>query len=245
MMHRKFLRFLWTSGLTAALLPLRAADATTTTHNQLAEAERAAGWRLLFDGQTTAGWRGFKKPGFPDRGWLVEEGCLKHGARAGGGDIITEATFDEFDFQFEWRIGQRANSGVKYFITESRGGPVGHEYQVIDDVAQGYRLAGDKHRTGTFYDVLPLQALAEPKPPGAFNQSRIVVADQRVEHWLNGAKILEYELNSDALRAAIDKSKFKDVPGFGTRFKGHLLLQDHGGEVWYRNLKIRTPAPSS
>lgn len=208
-------------------------------HNTLTEADRAAGWQLLFDGRTTTGWRGFKQRTFPKQGWVVEDGCLKHQRGGGGGDIVTEAQFEGFEFEFEWKVSPRSNSGVKYFVIEGRAQALGHEYQVIDDAAQGYALAGDKHRTASFYDVLPLTVPVEPKPIGQFNRSRIVVRGQAVEHWLNGVKVLGYELSSPAVQAAVARSKFKDVAGFGTRVRGHLLLQDHGGEVWFRNLRIR------
>lgn len=232
-----------TVGLLALSLVLRSLLPTgfsaEAPANQLTPAERAAGWRLLFDGQSTAGWRGFKKATFPAKGWVVEDGCLKHLARGGGGDIITDASFDDFEFSFEWRLAPKANGGLKYFITEERSGAIGHEYQLIDDVGLGYAKPGSKHQTASFYDVLAPTAWKEPHPPGQFNHSRIMVRGRHVEHWLNGFKTLEYELGSDQLREAVAASKFKEVAGFGSKLKGHLLLQDHGGEIWFRNLKLR------
>jgi hypothetical protein len=207
--------------------------------NQLTPEERAARWRLLFDGQSTAGWRGFKQPAFPRKGWVVEDGCLKHLARGGGGDIVTEASFDDFELSFEWRLAPKANSGLKYFITEERGAAIGHEYQLIDDVGLGYAKPVNKHRTASFYDVLAPTMWKEPHPAGQFNHTRLLVQGRHVEHWLNGLKTLEYELGSDEVRQAVAASKFKDVSGFGTKLKGHLLLQDHGGEIWFRSLKLR------
>ena len=207
--------------------------------NRLTPAERAAGWRLLFDGTNTSGWRGFKKPAFPDKGWIIEEGCLKHERRGGGGNIITDRTFNDFEFSFEWRLSPRANSGVKYFITERRAGPIGHEYQIIDDKAHGFARPGRKQQTAGFYDVLAPTAWQEPRPPGQFNHSRIVVQGSNVQHWLNGLKTLEYELGSPQVLEAVAASKFKEIEGFGVQLEGHLLLQDHGGEVWFRNLKLR------
>ena len=233
----------WTATLLAAALPLivgagRSSRADALV-NQLSALEQQDGWRLLFDGVSTQGWRGYKQSAFPDRGWTIEGGCLKHVARGGGGDIVTEAEFGDFELSFEWRLGARANSGVKYFVTEERASAIGHEYQLIDDVGLGYAKPGDKHQTASFYDVLAPTAWKEPNPPGQFNQSRIRVAGQHVEHWLNGMKTLEYELDSTAVRAAVAASKFKDVRGFGTKMRGRLLLQDHGGEIWFRNLKVR------
>lgn len=207
--------------------------------NELTEAERAEGWRLLFDGQGIAGWRSFKKNTFPARGWVVEEGCLKHLARGGGGDILTEATFEDFELSWEWRLAPGANSGVKYFVTESRPSALGHEYQLVMPDHPEATSQPTKHVTGSFYDVWPPRGPIRLRPPGEFNQSRIVVRGRRVEHWLNGELVLEYELGSPALKAALAASKFKDVPGFGEKVRGHILLQDHGGEVWFRNLKVR------
>lgn len=207
--------------------------------------DRMGGWRLLFDGKTTEGWRGFKRTGFPSKGWVIEDGCLKHRLNGGGGDIVTEETFDEFDLEFEWKLSPGSNSGVKYFVLEERKEAIGHEYQVIDDPAYGFDKAGHKHQTASFYDVLPPSVYLPPRPPGEFNSSRILVRGSHVEHWLNGVKVLEYELGSPAVMAAVKKSKFKDVKGFGTKLKGHLLLQDHGGEVWFRNIRIRTASEPS
>lgn len=222
---------------------------TGTKLNTLTPAEKKAGWQLLFDGKTTAGWRGFKKPDLPKDLWVVEDGCLKHLAKnhqsaTGGGDIITVAQFNDFEFQFEWRIAVGGNSGVKYFVTEERDGPVAHEYQVLDDDQHPDAKIGAHRRVAAFYDVLPPNSKKVLKAVGEFNLSRILVKGHHVEHWLNGAKVLEYELESAELKAAIAKSKFKNVLGFGTKIKGHILLQDHGDEVWFRNLKIRElPTP--
>ncbi len=207
--------------------------------NELTDAERAQGWRLLFDGRTPAGWRSFKKTTFPARGWVVEDGCLKHQARGGGGDILTEAEFGDFELVWEWRLAPGANSGVKYFVTESRPTALGHEYQMVSPPNPETTVQPGKHGTASFYDVWPTRIPVRLRPPGEFNESRILVRGHRVEHWLNGEKVLEYEPGSSELKAAVAASKFKDVPGFGEKVRGHILLQDHGGEVWFRNLKVR------
>ena len=154
---------------------------------------------------------------------------------------MTLDTFSDFDLRFEWRIAPGANSGVKYFVTEERADPIAHEYQVLDDGRHPDARVGPRRQTAAFYDVLPSAADKPLRPVGEWNQSRILVKGNHVEHWLNERKVLEYELGSPELKAAIARSKFKDVAGFGTRIKGHILLQDHGDEVCYRSLKILSP----
>jgi hypothetical protein len=210
--------------------------------NQLTSKEKAAGWKLLFDGKTTQGWRTFKQQTFPDKGWVVEDGwlhCLGKGGNKGGGEIISDAEFNDFELQWEWKLAPKGNSGVKYFILETRKSALGHEYQMIDDDREPDAVKnGGNHLTASFYDVLP-PAPTKVKPPGEINSSRIIVKGNHVEHWLNGTKVLEYECGSAAVKAGVAASKFKDTAGFGDKVKGHLLLQDHNSEVWFRNVRIR------
>lgn len=234
-------------GLTVLATVTVAGGATGTPAGNTADEEQKAGWRLLFDGKTTSGWRGFKKTDFPADRWAVKDGALTHAATGtgdshGGGDIVTVDKFSDFDLRFEWRIAPGGNSGVKYFVTEEREGPIAHEYQVLDDARHPDAKVGPHRQTAAFYDVLPPAADKPSRPAGEWNHSRIVVKGNHVEHWLNGAKVLEYELGSPEVKAAIARSKFKDVAGFGTKFPGHILLQDHGDEVSYRNLRILSPA---
>ena len=193
------------------------------------------GWRLLFDGKTTAGWRGFGMSEFPKQGWVVEDGCLHLLPHREQLDIITTAQFADFELEWEWRIAPKANNGLKYLVTEARPNSPGHEYQMVDDTTE----RGAKHLTASFYDVLAPLPTPRPKPPGEWNQSRLVLQGNHVEHWLNGVKVLTYELGSPELKAALAQSKFKNVSGFGEKIKGHILLTDHHGETWYRNLRIR------
>ena len=206
--------------------------------NTLSAWERQAGYELLFDGQSTRGWRAFGKPGFPEQGWVVEDGWLHHRAGAGGGDIITGEKFENFVLEFEWRIAKAGNSGVKYFISEQRGAPIGHEYQVIDDAAHPDASHGPKRQTAALYDALPPVDPAV-HPAGSINHSRIVVNGDDVEHWLNGRLALRYRVGSPEMVAAKAASKFKNEALWGTRFPTSILIQDHHDEVWYRDIRIR------
>jgi opacity protein-like surface antigen len=234
MKNRRLLESLCALGLLlATTLLVSAAPA-----NQLTDSEKAAGWKLLFDGQTTQGWRSFKKQSFPAKGWIVEDGWLR-GLGKGGGDIVSDAEYTDFELQWDWKIAPDGNSGVKYFVLESRSSALGHEYQMIDDERGPDGVKGHgKQLTASFYDVL---APTNPpvKPSGEINSSRIIVKGNHVEHWLNGAKVLEYECGSEFVKAGVAASKFKTSVGFGDKVKGHLLLQDHGTEVWFRNVKLR------
>jgi hypothetical protein len=223
------------------LLLLASPERTRSAENELSEADRAAGWTLLFDGHSTQGWRSFKKNSFPAKGWTAEQGWLRCTGE-GAGDIITDAEFENFEFSWEWRLATNGNSGVKYFITETRNSAIGHEYQLIDDDRnEDARLRQGRRVTASLYDLIKPEG-ARPRPPEQANQSRLIVRGSHVEHWLNDRKVLEYECGSPALKDAVSGSKYKGVPGFGAKTKGHLLLQDHHCNVWFRNLKIR-PIP--
>jgi hypothetical protein len=202
--------------------------------NTLTPEEKAAGWRLLFDGKTTTGWRGFKKATFPTNGWAVADGWLNKLAGQTGGDVITLEQFSDFELSWEWRIPAKANNGVKYMILEERGA-IGHEYQMLDDRKPFAR----KQKTAAFYDVLPTTVKVTTKLDPEVNQSRVLVKGNHVEHWLNGDKVLEYELGSPAVLEAVAKSKFRNVKDFGCKVKGHILLTDHHDGASFRNVKIR------
>lgn len=234
-----------TSLATAAALALAiTAPRLEAQAKQGAASTKDAGWITLFDGTSTDQWRGYQKPDMTGLRWTVKDGCLglppAEGADTRGSrDIITKQQFDDFDLQWEWKISKGGNSGVKYFVTENRPSAIGHEYQIIDDNGHpDAKMRDGLRQTGAFYDVLKATGV-RTKPVGEFNQSRVLVHGNHVEHWLNGTKILEYELDTDALRKAIADSKFKDIEGFDKHTRGHILLQDHGDAVCYRNVKIR------
>lgn len=203
--------------------------------NTLTEKEKNDGWRLLFDGKTTEGWRGYGKQSFPKTGWKVENGCLIKIKGQRGGDIITIEQFEDFELVWDWRIPPRANNGIKYFVTEKRMNAPGHEYQMIDDSIVRNR----KQMTASFYDVLPPAEHKPIKLAPEWNHSRLVVKGNHVEHWLNDEKVLEYECGSQQVMDAIAKSKFKNAEGFGKKIKGHIMLTDHSDECWFKNIKIR------
>ena len=196
------------------------------------------GFVALFDGSSTDQWMNAGTGKFPAKGWTIEDGCLKHTAKGGGGDVITRSTYEQFDFRFEWKVAKGANSGVKYFIIRERGS-LGHEYQVLDDANHPDGAKGANRQTAAFYDVLDPANDKPVKPVGEFNSSRILVKGNTVKHFLNGKDVLTYKLGSDELKAAIAKSKFKNLKVFGQRLPGHILIQDHGDAVWYRNIRIR------
>jgi hypothetical protein len=196
------------------------------------------GFVALFDGSSTDQWMNAGTGKFPEKGWTIEDGCLKHTAKGGGGDVITRSTYEQFDFRFEWKVAKGANSGVKYFIIRERGS-LGHEYQVLDDANHPDGAKGANRQTAAFYDVLDPANDKPVKPVGEFNSSRILVKGNTVKHFLNGKDVLTYKLGSDELKAAIAKSKFKNLKVFGQRLPGHILIQDHGDAVWYRNIRIR------
>ena len=207
--------------------------------NQLTSAEKKDGWVLLFDGKTSRGWHSYQKQTFPAKGWVVEEGWL-HGLGKGGGDILSDGEYDQFELEWEWKLAPGGNSGLKYFVLETRKSALGHEYQMLDDdLNEDGKLAFGKHVTASFYDVFKPSVKPPTRPMGEINQSRIRVRGNHVEHWLNGTKVLEYDCGSPEVRAAVAESKFKNVSGFGDRVEGHILLQDHGSQVWFRNLKLR------
>lgn len=246
--------------LCLTILPVMAADPTQP--NTLTDAEKTAGWRLLWDGKTTDGWRSPKSDAFPKKGWSIADGVLtvhdnKGEESAGGGDIITKERFSEFELMVDFKLTPGANSGVKYFVQPKLkpidkktgqptgvGSAIGLEFQMLDDERHpDAKLGRDGDRTiASLYDLIPASSSKKPSPIGEWNTAHIIVRGKHVEHWLNGQKVVEYERGSPAFRALVAQSKFKNIPGFGEWADGHILLQDHGNTVSFRNIKIRVPA---
>ncbi|MEO6079601.1 MAG: DUF1080 domain-containing protein [Steroidobacteraceae bacterium] len=243
----------------ACSVVLAATAAETAPPNTLTAAEKAAAWKLLWDGKTSVGWRTPTSEQFPVRGWSMTNGALSvlptnGGESGGGGDIITTEKFSRFELTVDFKITEGANSGIKYLvqpnispIDKNTGEPtdigsaIGPEYQVLDDLRHPDAKAGrNGNRTlGSLYDVMPAAATKKPNPIGEWNTARIVVNGNHVEHWLNGELVLEYERGSAAFRKEVAASKFKNIPNFGEWADGHILLQDHGNMVSYRSIKIR------
>jgi hypothetical protein len=215
-------------GLVAALPAYAAAP------NTLTPAEKAAGWRLLFDGKTLNGWRGFEAAG-PDAGWKVKDGTMSPDPKTSK-DVISEDQFGDFELSFQWKISPKGNSGVMFHVIEQgdetyESGP---EYQILDNA----------HGEPPLQQAASLFALYAPttdatRPPGDWNQGRLRVSHGHVEHWLNGVKVVEYDLGSPDFKARVAASKFKRWPQFASSNTGHIALQNHGDAVWFRDLKIR------
>jgi len=219
--------------------------------NSLNTYEKDNGWKLMFDGQTSKGWRSVKNMAFPDKGWEVKNGMLtvmKNPEREEqtGGDIVADEKYGAFDWSFEFKTTPVANSGVKYFVTLSNGttgSALGLEYQILDDDRHPDAKLGRNgdRRMGSLYDILPATKQARfVHPVGAWNTARIVVyPNNHVEHYLNGVLILEYERGGAQFKEAVALSKFKTYKDFGEGKDGYLMIQDHGCEVNYRNIKIK------
>jgi len=205
--------------------------------NTLTESDQKAGWQLLFDGKDiNKHWRNIGQKNVTGEGWAIEKGVLVKQQGKKAGNLITRRTWTDYEFAWEWKLGPKGNNGIKYMVLENRGA-IGHEYQMIDD-----RFWAQKplSLTATFYAVLPRDVkLSEPVRIDKWNQSRIKVQEKKVEHWLNGQKIVIYSLGSDRVLNGVAKSKFKKFPGFGKKVTGHILITDHKDECSFRNLKIR------
>jgi hypothetical protein len=217
--------------------------------NSISDRESKDGWKLLWDGKTTNGWRGAKLDVFPVKGWIIEDGIFKvmkgnGGESANGGDIVTTRKYKNFILKVDFKITEGANSGIKYFVNpdlnKGEGSAIGCEFQILDDEKHPDAKLGVKgNRTlGSLYDLIPAPE-NKPFKKNEFNTAMIVVKGNKVEHWLNGVKIVEYERNNQMWNALVAYSKYRDWPQFGNMPEGNILLQDHGDEVWFRNIKIK------
>lgn len=206
--------------------------------NTLTLQEKEQGWQLLFDGKTADGWKSNRADKFPEKGWEIQDGALVVLAKQRGGDIVTEKMYGNFEFALEFKLTERANSGIKYFVQPNSG--LGCEYQVLDDEHHPDAKNGvnGNRQLAALYDIIPAHDRST-NPVGEWNQAKIVVQDGHVEHWLNGTKVLEYDRFSPCFKQLLLFSKFKEREGFAMHKKGHLLLQDHGDTVYYRSIKIR------
>jgi len=217
--------------------------------NTLSEEEIAAGWQLLFDGETTNGWRGFKSDRFPDKGWHVTNGALMieysgTGEQGFAGDIITRKKYRNFDLKMDWKISRGGNSGILLYVTENDDYEAtwhtAHEIQVLDDF--GYDDVHDyvpnlRQISGALYDLYTPSAAAAG-PVGEWNKARIRIEEGHLQHWLNDSLVTDVRLWTDEWASRVEKSKFSIYPDFGLAREGYIGLQDHGQQVWFRNLKI-------
>ena len=225
--------------------------------NALSADEAAQGWTLAFDGVSFDGWRRLGRAGIPDGHWIVEDGTIRKmasgdvatapdGQPLEGGDLMTVETYENFELRLEWRVAPGANSGIKYNVSEElstseppASAALGFEYQILDDDLHPDAANGPNRTAGALYDLIGPAAAKTLRPVGAFNETQIVFDGSHGAHWLNGVKILEFDLDSPEFAARLAASKYAPIPGFADRRAGHIVLQDHGNDVWFRNIKIR------
>jgi len=232
------------------------ADKSISNLNFLTEQEKAESWTLLFDGTTFKGWKGVGRSDIPEGHWTIEKGCIKKipseevplqpdGQPLQGGDIMTQEAFKDFELRFEWKISRAGNSGIKYNVSEEMStshppqtAALGFEYQILDDKNHPDAKNGDNRTAAALYD-LKAPERKKLKPVGEFNTGRIVFIGNHGEHWLNGVKVLDYDLKTPHMEGLLKKSKYASIQGFADKRDGHIVLQDHTDAVWYRNIKIR------
>jgi hypothetical protein len=235
------------------------ARAQASEPNKLSPAEKAAGWRLLFDGSTFNGWRGLGYDSVPTAHWKIADGAIRKvpsgkvakmpdGQPADGGDLMTTDSWRDFELTFEWKVPPGSNSGVKYNVSEemskksSNHAALGFEYQVLDDALNSDNKV-PSHRAASLYDLIPSDATKYLRPVGQWNSSRIVVRGNHGEHWLNGTKVVSYDLGTPRMDSLLAKSKYHSIAGFADHRAGHIVLQDHNDEAWFRAIKIRELKP--
>jgi hypothetical protein len=243
-----------------ALLPLAflvaALPVAAQQPNTLTAGEQAAGWRLLFDGHSFRGWKGLGYDSVPSAHWTIDHGAIRKipsgkvalqpdGQPMHGGDLMTVDSFANFELSFEWKVAPGANSGVKYNVSEGYSiehqpghAALGFEYQVEDD-SLGDDIALGTHRAAALYALIAANGQKKVRPVGQWNTGKIVFRGNHGEHWLNGQKVVDFELGSPAMDSLVKASKYHVYPGFADRRMGHIILQDHNDEAWYRDIKIR------
>ncbi len=214
-------------------------------------------WTVLFDGRTFDGWAGLGRDSVPSGHWIIEDGAIRKVASGAvptapdgqplvGGDLMTQKIFRNFELVFEWKVAPGANSGIKYNVSEamSTASPpdnaaLGFEYQILDDDLHPDAQNGPNRTAGALYDLIPPGPGKELRPVGSFNEGRILFDEGHGEHWLNGVKVLEFDLGTPAFDSVFALSKYTPIEGFAEKRAGHIVLQDHGDDVWFRNIKIR------
>jgi hypothetical protein len=222
----------------------------STIPNTLTEQEKKEGWMLLWDGKTTEDWRGADKTVFPAKGWEIKDRILtvrdgSGGESQNGGDIVTIRKYGNFELTLDFMLTKGANSGIKYYVVEGlnngTGSAIGLEFQLLDDANHpDAKLGVGGNRTiGSLYDLIPAVADKTVNPVEKWNSARIIANNNHIEHWLNGKKVVEYDRGTQIYRALVQKSKYAAYANFGEATEGHLLLQDHGNKVSFKNIKIR------
>ncbi len=211
-----------------------------------AQAQKSEKWSTLFDGKSADKLRGYKMDRFPDQAWKIEEGALVTQTGVPNIDLVTKDSYKDFELVFDWKVSKAGNSGVFFHVQEVADMQSGNgnspnwlnnfEMQLLDDI--DFNDKEPKRSAGSLYDLITPEH-KKLKPVGAYNQSRLVVNKGHVEHWLNGAKVVEYEIGSDALNQLIHNSKFKENPAFAKSTDGHIMFQHHGQQVWLKNIKVR------
>ncbi|MEO5714327.1 MAG: DUF1080 domain-containing protein [Luteolibacter sp.] len=227
-----------------------AADSSPPEQNVISAEEKAAGWRLLWDGKTSEGWRGIKSADFPKNGWVIKDGVLTITETGGkessaAGDIITKDKFSNFELSVDFKITPGANSGIKTFVdpglNKGDGSAIGPEFQILDDVRHpDAKLGRDGNRTiGSLYDMITAPKEKKVNPVGEWNNARIVSNNRQLTYYLNGVKTVDIQRGSQEWKDLVEKSKYQKWTAFGELSEGHILLQDHGNRVSFRSVKIR------
>ncbi|MFL5611123.1 MAG: DUF1080 domain-containing protein [Gemmatimonadaceae bacterium] len=225
--------------------------------NTLTAAEQRDGWRMLFDGKSFDSWRGLGYDTVPTAHWKIENGTIRKladgqvprlpdGQPAAGGDLMTRDTFRDFELAWDWKISRAGNSGVKYNVSEeismanaANHAALGFEYQMLDDSLHEDNKV-PSHRAGALYDLIPPNSSKRLRPVGEWNSSRIIFRGNHGEHWLNGSKVVDFDLGTPQMDSLLALSKYKSIPNFAEKRAGHIVLQDHVDEVFFRNIKIRS-----